>query len=162
VGAIKTASSSSSAATSVLHFCDTAGQQLTPPSSSPSGSLRRRRKHDSGAGLAGQVANENDGNGDSSVRNDKASKKIALILKNNAFLRFASRYPQEYLHLVGHLMVMFEMVAVLLPSIAIGISWITALCPDNPVNAFLDLIQAVVQCFFTGSGCDLHSHCILR
>lgn len=92
---------------------------------------------------------------------EQVAKKISLVLKNNACLRFAKNHPQDYLHLVGHLLVMFEMVAVLLPSIAIGIAWITALCPDNPVNSFLDLIQAVVQCFFTGSGCDFHSHCIL-
>lgn len=90
------------------------------------------------------------------------SSKTADVISGNLFLRFARNHPVEYLQFVGHLMVMFEMVAVLLPSIAIGINWITALCQDNPVNSFLDLLQDVFTCFFFGSECDLQSHCILR
>ena len=102
-------------------------------------------------------------NAPESHRSKDVINKASDILKDNLSLRLARKHPRKYLQLVGHLMVMHEMVAVLLPSIAVGISWITALCPDNPINSFLGLSQAVVSCFLTGSDsdCDFQNHCIL-
>lgn len=93
---------------------------------------------------------------------EEVEEKVSRLVNSNPFLRFARHRPEDYLQLVGHLMVMFEMVAVLLPSIAIGISWMTALCPDTPANALVGLMRDVMSCALTGKDCDFHAHCILR
>jgi hypothetical protein len=145
--------------------CTPAGSPatLTPNKAS---SLRQRKKnkqkHTNTHPAAPSSPSSPNKNKPIRLSKQEVAEKVAGILRDNACLRFAHHCPRDYLHLVGHLMVMFEMAAVLLPSIAIGISWITALCPDTPVNAFVDLIGAVITCCFTGSDCDFHSHCILR
>lgn len=141
--------------------CDAEGSPLdcAGADTSSSSSTSSSTSSVSSTPRAGQMAGGSEG---LRFTREQVAAKVALVLKNNACLRLAHRHPKRYLQLVGHLMVMFEMVAVLLPSIAMGISWMTALCPDTPASALLDLLRAAVLCFFTGKGCDLNSHCILR
>ena len=50
------------------------------------------------------------------------------VLSKSVCLRFARRHPELYLKLLGHLLVMSELVALLTPAVAMGIQWVTALC----------------------------------
>ena len=53
------------------------------------------------------------------------------VLSKSVCLRFARRHPELYLKLLGHLLVMSELVALLTPAVAMGIQWVTALCRKN-------------------------------
>lgn len=90
------------------------------------------------------------------------------VFKGSVFLWHARRHPRAYLRSVGHLLVISELVAMITPAIAIGIQWITALCPDTPpVLAMMDLLRSAWTC---GQLADpqrcfaetLRPHCILK
>lgn len=72
---------------------------------------------------------------------------------NNFSLRWAKKYPQDYLILIGRFLVMSELITLLTPAVAMGIQWVTALCDGPPVLALIDLLTLSISCFLTGS-CD--------
>jgi len=61
-------------------------------------------------------------------------------------LRFARNKPQTYLKVIGHLLVMSELVALLTPIVAMGIQWATALCDGPPLLAIIDLAMLGLRC----------------
>ena len=81
------------------------------------------------------------------------------------FLRFARRHPKTYLKIVGHLIVFSELIALLTPSVAMGIQWVTALCDGPPVLSILELLGLFFTCSYYGD-CSMtqshFSHCILK
>jgi hypothetical protein len=84
---------------------------------------------------------------------------------DNFFLKLARYEPKRYLKLMGHIMVITEMIALLTPCVAVGIHWITALCTDaTPTAVMLDLIGSFfIDCIWNlDPSCDLTKHCILR
>lgn len=77
----------------------------------------------------------------------EAAAEDQRVLQQHALLWYARRHPHEYLRAVGRLLVLSELVAMLTPAIAIGIQWITALCPDTPpVLAMIDLLRSAWTC----------------
>ena len=50
----------------------------------------------------------------------EASRKADMVL-DSPFLRYARSHPKAYLRIVGHLLVMSEMIALMTPAIAMGI-----------------------------------------
>ncbi|RYH13080.1 hypothetical protein EON65_36530 [archaeon] len=82
---------------------------------------------------------------------------------DSVFLRMARRYPQDYLKVVGHLLVMSELVAMLTPSVAVGLQWVTALCDGPPLLSIIDLLSLGLTCLRSGNCADTHlTHCILK
>ena len=95
----------------------------------------------------------------------EAAAQADLAL-NNFSLRFARSHPVTYLKVVGHLMVMSELVALLTPAVAMGIQWVTALCDGPPVPALLQLFSLGINCLIYGD-CqqsleDSWKHCIMK
>ena len=99
-----------------------------------------------------------------------ASKHADSEVMDNCFIRFARRHPVTYLRIVGHLLVMSELIAMLTPAIAMGIQWVTALCDDKPpVLAIIDLLWSSFACINLNK-LDMQnclqnmtlSHCILK
>ena len=90
-------------------------------------------------------------------------------LEGNMLLQYARREPLQYLRLVSQVMVLTETVAILTPSVAMGLQWMTALCHhDPPLIAIIDLISMIFHCL-TSAGTDCttahsayFSSCILR
>jgi hypothetical protein len=82
---------------------------------------------------------------------------------DSPFLKFARARPAEYLKLVGHLFVWSEMIAMLTPTVAIGLQWVTALCDGPAILSIIELIILVWNCLTKGI-CDFEnsSHCILK
>lgn len=98
-----------------------------------------------------------------------ASKQADSEVMDNCFIRFARNHPVTYLRIVGHLLVMSELIAMLTPAIAMGIQWVTALCDDKPpVLAIIDLLWSSFACINLNK--EMHhclhnitsSHCILK
>jgi len=88
---------------------------------------------------------------------------------DNFALRYCRKEPTKYLHFVGRLLVMSELVALLTPCVAVGIQWITALCDQSPVYVMLELSWEFLKCLWVGAmnptgdvTCDLTRHCIMR
>eukprot|EP00981_Chlorochromonas_danica_P015079 scaffold10372_cov243-Ochromonas_danica.AAC.4 len=86
---------------------------------------------------------------------------------DSVFLRFARNHPELYLKIVGHLNVMSELIALLTPSVAMGLQWVTALCDGPPLLSIIDLILLGVDCIKDGqcpSDYDTTylSYCILK
>ena len=79
---------------------------------------------------------------------------------DNIALKFAYKNPQLYLTIVGHLLVMTELIALLTPCVALGIQWMTALCDESATWAILDLINIAFICIF--NKCDIDQHCIVK
>jgi len=87
---------------------------------------------------------------------------IADQALDNWFVRYARRHPLKYIKIIGHLMVMVELIAMLTPAIAMGIQWVTALCSDAPVLSILELLRLGFA-HLTGNTDELvTSHCIIR
>lgn len=88
---------------------------------------------------------------------------IADQCLDNYFVRYARRNPLKYIKIIGHLMVMVELVAMLTPAIAMGIQWVTALCDDAPVLSILELLRLGFA-YLLGMNTDelVTSHCIYR
>ena len=59
------------------------------------------------------------------------------VLSKSVCLKFAHRYPELYLKLVGQLLVMSELVALLTPAVAMGIQWVTALCRKHSICMYV-------------------------
>ena len=113
----------------------------------------------------------------------------ADAMLDNPFLRFARRRPKDYIRIVGHLFAFSEIIAMMTPTVAMGIQvfdfrihpfprfhrsrtiqWATALCDGPPVLAIIDLLWAFFSCIFSSEkNCDAltlnagnMTHCILR
>ena len=90
---------------------------------------------------------------------------------DNTALRYARSDPKKYLLLIGHLLVMSELVALLTPCVAVGIQWITALCNSGapPLLDMIELLEKALICAWMtvwdptrAAACDLTLHCIVR
>ena len=96
------------------------------------------------------------------IENAAAEADKAL---DNFCLRYAKQHPATYLKIVGHLLVMSEMIAMMTPAVAMGIQWVTALCSGPPVWALVDLFYLGIQCAVFGN-CQVNqqslSHCIIK
>ena len=77
----------------------------------------------------------------------------------NIFLRLARAYPPVYLQVVGHSLVMTEMIAVLTPSVAIGLQWMFALCPGTVSQSLYGLLHLLYDCVLHQQ-CHADTHCI--
>lgn len=98
---------------------------------------------------------------------DPQEAAAADAVLDSVFLRFARQQPERYLKVVGHLLVMSELVALLTPSVAIGLQWVTALCDGPPLLSIIDLLFLGLGCLRAG-GCpdnfqeNYLAHCILK
>jgi hypothetical protein len=80
------------------------------------------------------------------------------------FLKFARYHPIKYLHTIGRILVMSEMIALLTPCVAVGLHWVVALCDSSPITVIIDLCSSFLnECVWDMNlSCDLTRHCILR
>ncbi len=93
----------------------------------------------------------------------KAIKEADRAL-DSAFLRYARHHPKDYLRILGHILVMTELVAIMTPSVAMGIQWVTALCDGPPVYSIIELLTILYRYVITGdfeASLQL-THCILK
>ena len=67
-------------------------------------------------------------------------------------LRFARSHPEAYLSLVSQTVVAVEVVAMLTPIVAMGVQWLTALCPTSPFHALTEYFKLLFLC-----SCSLHA-----
>lgn len=60
---------------------------------------------------------------------------------------------------------MTELIAIMTPSVAMGIQWITALCDGPPLLSIIEMFEILLTCLFSGD-CSLNNekfhHCILK
>lgn len=71
------------------------------------------------------------------------------VLDNFYFIRLAYENPKNYLRGLSHVYMTVELVALMTPMIAMGIQWLTALCPAPP-------LQSLWPMFVTMGGCLIH------
>jgi hypothetical protein len=84
---------------------------------------------------------------------------------SRAIFRYIEREPEAYLRHTSLVFVSLELVAMLTPAVALGMQWVTALCPGAPVQSFLDLLSACVLCLSVSrEQCEMsmREHCIVR
>jgi hypothetical protein len=94
---------------------------------------------------------------------DVEEARQADLALDNPLLRYARTHPMSYLHMVGHMMVISEMIALLTPCVAVGIQWICALCNDSARTVLIDLINLGSRCVMTvGAECFFEPHCAIR
>jgi hypothetical protein len=92
----------------------------------------------------------------------EANKLDHEILNKTIFLKFARHNPKVYLQIIGHIIVFSELIALLTPTVAMGIQWITAFCDGPPVLVMLELLSDMLTCFPYGK-CEFDvKHCILK
>lgn len=79
---------------------------------------------------------------------------------------FIRERPDDYLRAVSSIFVLLELIALLTPTVALGLQWVTALCPGPPMQSLLDLISASYSCLSVSSleDCEgvLKKNCVLR
>jgi hypothetical protein len=99
----------------------------------------------------------------------QAEADLCDLALDNFSLRLAREQPQKYLHFIGRLLVMSELIALLTPCVAVGIQWITALCPHPPVYVMLELTSQFFKCLWGMLRhpklewvCNIDQHCIMR
>lgn len=63
------------------------------------------------------------------------------------FIRLASESPKNYLRGLSHVYMTVELVALMTPMIAMGIQWLTALCPGPPFHSLWPVFWAMGYCF---------------
>jgi hypothetical protein len=78
------------------------------------------------------------------IPSEEATREADSHLDNFA-LRFARTEPRLYLAIVGHLLVMSELVSLLTPAVAIGLQWATALCNEPAELAVYDLLKLAFE-----------------
>lgn len=76
-------------------------------------------------------------------------------------LRWAHRRPKHYLAVIGHILVLSELVALLTPAIAMGLQWTTALCKKHSLVALVEIFSFALSCLFKGACEPDFRHCIL-
>lgn len=79
-------------------------------------------------------------------------KTIAdTVLKKYRGAQLAKNRPKFYLRLVSYIMVLTELATLLVPMVAMGAQWITALCSDTPtVSAIIHLTYWSLRCLVQG------------
>ena len=81
-----------------------------------------------------------------------ASNARAVVAQYRG-VRLAQSRPKLYLRLVSYLMVLTELATLLVPMVAIGCQWMTALCSDTPtVTAIFSLTYWSLYCMMGGDG----------
>ena len=96
------------------------------------------------------------------------SAELDARVLDSTFLRFARSHPLLYLKILGHLLVMTELIALLTPLVAMGLQWVTALCDGAPIESLIELLQLCFSCVKDGtcSGATFQQsalkHCIVR
>lgn len=105
---------------------------------------------------------DHDAPNESSVQGIQNLQKLDIesIFEDNMFLRYARAYPLVYLQIIGHSLVMTEMIAVLTPAVAIGLQWMTALCPGTVSESIIGLLTMAYRCV-VHSECYATSDCIM-
>jgi hypothetical protein len=84
-------------------------------------------------------------------------KNAISVLNRYRGVRLAKARPKLYLRLVSYLMVLTELATLLVPMVAIGAQWMTALCKDTPsVTAIFSLTYWSLHCLVGGKAemCD--------
>ena len=86
-----------------------------------------------------------------------------LLLEQFFFVRQAHRSPKSYLRVLSHVYMTVELIALMTPMIAMGIQWLTALCPGPPLPSLITVFSTIGTCLIYGDfGCkDLQSSCIV-
>lgn len=99
----------------------------------------------------------------STLRPDEIELAIAADkFLDTKLLRWARYQPKSYLRLIGHILVMTELIALLTPAVAMGLQWATALCDNPPIIAIIELLWLGLECIYYGK-CSNHSeHCIIK
>lgn len=90
---------------------------------------------------------------------------VDRAILTNPFLRFAREHPRGYIRILGHIAVLSELIAMMTPSIALGLQWVTALCDGPSLYAVIDLLVMVFTCLRSGQcsfSPDRFQHCILK
>lgn len=95
-------------------------KSVTSTVKSPRSSPRRMRSASNAAPVEGVIS-------DAEM---KAAK--AKVLRENFFIRQASKRPKTYLRVLSHMFMVIELSSLMTPQIAMGIQWITALCGSTP------------------------------
>jgi hypothetical protein len=88
------------------------------------------------------------------------TRSVSSVFKGNMFLRYAQAYPKDYLRHLGLFFVITEMIAVLTPSVAVGIQWMAALCPGTAKQAIIGFVEISIACLIHGN-CEATEHCLL-
>ncbi len=104
-----------------------------------------------------------------SASSDKEKFLIAATEADRAldsvFLRFARSHPRLYLRTIGKILVFTELVAMMTPSVAMGLQWVTALCDGPPLLSIIELVIIVYDCIRNGDcsmSQDRLQHCIVK
>lgn len=77
-------------------------------------------------------------------------------------LKWAHRRPKHYLAVIGHTLVLAELVALLTPAIAMGLQWTTALCNKHSLVALFEVLSFALSCLFKGACEPDFRHCVLN
>jgi hypothetical protein len=95
----------------------------------------------------------------------RAAAELADLSLDSVFLTFARNQPRLYLRAIGKILVFTELIAMMTPSVAMGLQWVTALCDGPPLLSIIELVLIVVNCLRSGD-CAVHNdrlqHCIVK
>ena len=85
------------------------------------------------------------------------------VLDKFYFIRLAFENPKNYLRGLSHVYMTVELVALMTPMIAMGIQWLTALCPAPPLQSLWPMFATMGHCLIHGDfQCQrLHDSCIV-
>ena len=103
-----------------------------------------------------------------SPRSPRSPKPVVDVTSEDAnaaldtfLLKWAQRRPKHYLAVIGHILVVSELVALLTPAIAMGLQWTTALCTQHSLIALVEVLSFALSCLFKGACEPDFRHCIL-
>jgi hypothetical protein len=93
-----------------------------------------------------------------------ATTKRILTSRRYYFVRKARENPKQYLRVLSHVYMTVELVALMTPMIAMGIQWLTALCPGSPMHSVFLVLSMMWHCLVNGDYECLHMQesCILH
>ena len=95
----------------------------------------------------------------------RESQKVDRATLDSCFSRFARKHPKVYVRILGHIAIITELIAMMTPSVALGLQWVTALCEGPSLYAVIDLLTMVITCLRSGHcsfSQEQFQHCILR
>lgn len=99
------------------------------------------------------------------VMEEHSSREKSCNVVVRTIYRYIEEEPENYLRYASSLFVVLELVAMLTPAVAIGLQWVTALCPGPPMQSILELATTTSSCMsLTTAECEvlMGEHCILR
>jgi hypothetical protein len=129
--------------------------------------LRQRNRIDSNSKPEDATAAALDSNADivRAILQDYADEtdptRANNALSSMRLLIFAREKPVTYVHMLGYISVISEMVLFLTPAIAMGLQWVTALCNRSSFPVILDIFLAVGRCigeYLAGGQCRLKGY----